>query len=71
MIKFKANKLIGIGLSDSNLKKLKSQPIKFNLKEVGGPDYDFFIFNGKTEASMKRELEHLLSDKTIIKNGIH
>jgi hypothetical protein len=50
----KGNQII-LGLSDVNLERLKDgQPIKFNLKELGLPDYEVFIFNGKDEQTMRK-----------------
>ncbi len=66
MIKFtgksKANRtIIGFGLSDMNLQKLKQgQPIYFFGEEVGVPGTDFTILYGKTE----KDLESMLKKKT-------
>jgi len=50
--------LIVIGLSHENLKRLKAgKPIHFDLKELGIKGYQMFIFAGKTEESMKKELK--------------
>lgn len=56
MIKFKANNLIGFGLSAKNLEKLKEKkPIKINGKEIG-IESDILIFFGETEQTMYDEL---------------
>lgn len=53
MVKALKGNMIVLGLSDENLARLKKdQPIKFNLQELGLPDFDVFIFNGKDEQTM-------------------
>lgn len=57
MVKAVKGNMIILGLSDENLNRLKKdQPIKFNLQELGLPDYDVVIFNGKTEQDMKTQM---------------
>lgn len=72
MMKAKADKMIILGLSDENIKRLKqNQPIKFNLKEFGMQDMDVLIFNGKDEFTMKKmmfEAGLINPDKTQIKD---
>lgn len=66
MIKFtgksKTNRtIIGFGLSDMNLQKLKQgKPIYFYGEEVGVPGTDFTILYGKTE----KDLENMLKKQT-------
>ena len=59
MIKARSNKLIILGLSDENLRRLKKgEPIKFKMAELQIPkgvelsELDFYIFNGKDEQAM-------------------
>lgn len=53
MIKLKKGNSIVFGLSDENIKRLQGgNPIHFNLNELGMPDTDVFIFNGKDEQEM-------------------
>jgi hypothetical protein len=68
MIKAKKGSLILLGLSDTNIERLKKgQPIKFNLQELGLGDYDVLIFYGKDEQSMQQELKEFIHPfKTII-----
>lgn len=55
MIKVAKGNMAILGLSDLNIEKLKEdKPIKFNLKELGMPDIDVFIFHGKDEFTMKK-----------------
>jgi glutamine amidotransferase PdxT len=72
MIKAKKGKMMILGLSDENLKRLKrDQPIKFNMKDLGFDDVDVFIFNGKDEQVMQKMMSDAgLIDpiKTIIKD---
>lgn len=61
MIKAKTSKGIILGLSDENLERLKAgQPIVFNLSELGLPDNEVMIFNGKTEQDMYVSLKHMM-----------
>lgn len=58
-------KLVVLGLSHENLKRLKAgQPIKFAGDEIDLPGTEFLIFVGKTEQSMARELADLVGPKT-------
>lgn len=72
MIKFTANlddnkKLIGIGLSHGNLKRLKDgKSIKINGPDIGLPDMEILIFSGSTEASMAEQLDPYITASTII-----
>lgn len=73
MIKAVKDNLIILGLSDENIERLKKdQPIKFNLKELGLPDYNVLIFAGKNETSMQKtmmEVGLIHPTKTIIKDS--
>lgn len=70
MIKFvaKDTKLIGFGLSQANIKKLKQGlPILVDMKELGfETDHKIFIFYGKTEEDMLTDLKDhgFINDKT-------
>ncbi len=64
MLKARADKMIILGLSDENLKRLKDdQPIKFDMSELQIPkgtelsELKFFIFNGKDEQEMSDMLK--------------
>jgi len=63
MVKFKGETkdgrpVYGLGLSHENLARLKKgQPIKCSLEDMGGVG-DIFIFAGKDEAEMVRNLSH-------------
>lgn len=53
MIKIKKGNALVFGLSDENIKRLKDgNPIHFNLNELGMPNTDIFIFNGRDEQEM-------------------
>lgn len=59
MLKARSGKLIILGLSDENLRRLKNgEPIKFKMKDLQIPkgvelsELDFYIFNGKDEQAM-------------------
>lgn len=74
MIKFSANtpdrrKLIGLGLSHENLKRLKdNQPIRFKGESVGLDGVDVLIFAGKTEESMAAKLDPAITANSVITN---
>ena len=73
MIKFTATtddrKLLGLGLSHENLKRLKDkQPIQFKGEALGLDGIDILIFAGETEASMAKELEPSITAQTIIRD---
>jgi hypothetical protein len=70
MIKALKGNMIVIGLSDSNIESLKKdKPILFNLKELGLPDFDVFIFSGKDEQAMFEMMKSSIHPtKTIIKS---
>jgi hypothetical protein len=58
MIKARKNKLLILGLSEENMKRLKDgQPIKFPMDHLQIPNmpegYEIIIFSGKTEESMQ------------------
>lgn len=71
MLKFKAETanrkpLYGFGLSQENVKRLKSgKPIVIDLAEMGG-DGEVMIFYGRTEQEMQRGLADLINEKTDI-----
>ncbi len=73
MIKALQGNRIILGLSDGNLERLKKdEPIKFNLNELGLPDYEVIIFNGKTEQDMHKAMidaNLIHPTKTIIKDS--
>lgn len=63
MLKARSGKLIILGLSDENLRRLKNgEPIKFKMKDLQIPkgvelsELDFYIFNGKDEQAMAEML---------------
>lgn len=63
MIKFRSTKpdgsqLIGLGLSDGNIEKLKAgQPIVFDFGELGIEGFEGLIMYGKTEEDIITELD--------------
>lgn len=59
MIKMRKGNTLILGLSEENIKRLKSdQPIKFNLNVlIPGQNYEVFIIAGKTEESMYLSLK--------------
>lgn len=63
-------KTIILGLEDGNMERLKQgQPIKFNLQELGLPDFDVVIFNGKDNQTMQQMFKDRIDPlKTIIKD---
>lgn len=67
MIKFKAEGMVGFGLSAGNIEKLmQGMPIKVNGKDIG-IDHDVVIFYGRTEQDMVQMFkdEGFITDKTI------
>lgn len=70
MIKALKGNMIVLGLSEENIKRLQTdQPIKFNLQELGLPDYDVFIFTAKDEQTMYEMMKSAIHPtNTIIKN---
>lgn len=70
MVKALKGNMIILGLSDENIKRLKKdQPIKFNLKELGLPDFEVFIFTAKDEQAMYEMMKPSIDPlKTIIKD---
>jgi len=61
----KLAKLVIFGLSHENLRRLKdNQPIIFAGDELGLPDTEIVIFSGETEASMARDLDTFIGEKT-------
>lgn len=71
MIKLKKGNKLVFGLSDENMKRLKSgEPIKFNLSELGMEDTDVYIFNGKDERTMYEMFKDTIDPfKTIMKDS--
>lgn len=74
MIKFKSEgkqPLIGLGLSEGNLKKLREGKPIFIMREELGIDFNLLIFWGKTEEEIQRKLKDIgmINDKTNIKIG--
>lgn len=70
MIKALKGNMIVLGLSAENIKRLKqNQPIKFNLQDLGLPDFDVFIFTAKDEQTMYEMMKSTIHPiKTIIKS---
>ena len=70
MIKALKGNMIVLGLSEENISRLqKDQPIKFNLQELGLPDFDIFIFTAKDEQTMYEMMKSAIHPiKTILKN---
>lgn len=62
MIKFtltaaSGKRVLGIGLSDENIKRLKEKdPILFDAAAVGIDNLDVLIMHGETEDSIREEL---------------
>ncbi len=77
MIKFTATtrngrKVIGLGFSHMNLDRLKAnEPIRFKGEVIGMDGIDVLIFAGKTEESMAKELDPMITAQTIIKGNPH
>ncbi|MGC3945292.1 MAG: hypothetical protein QM762_12400 [Chryseolinea sp.] len=68
MIKALKDKTIVLGLSETNIQKLKQDlPIKFNLKELGLTDHDVVIFYGKSESDMINVLYPHIGPDTILR----
>jgi hypothetical protein len=71
MIKFTAVKdgklLIGLGLSEENIKRLrKGNPIVVDLADLGITfKAEVFIFTGKNEKTMKKDLEQFIAFDTV------
>lgn len=61
-------KLVILGLSHENLRRLKAQyPIKFDGAEIGLEDTEIVIFAGETERSMGREIAALVGPDTVVR----
>lgn len=75
MIKFTTTtadkrKLLGLGLSHENLKRLKdNKPIRFKGEPLGLDGFDVLIFAGETEESMAKELDPAIKLQTIIRDA--
>lgn len=71
MIKFTSNKLIGLGLTSENIKRLKQgQPILVKGSEIG-KNHDILILYGKNESDLLKTLqaEYIIDKKTKIKTN--
>jgi len=57
--------IIGIGLSDENLKRLKERkPIQFNLQELNIPiNMNVLIVSGETEEDIKKMVENSMAQE--------
>ncbi len=69
----KDHKLLILGLSNENIKRLKqNKPIHINLKEMGDHDIgEIYIFTGNTEESMMEDLsKHFNLNDTTLKASI-
>ena len=65
MIKFKAGDLIGFGLSEGNIQKLKEgKPIAINMQEMGIENMRIIIMYGKTEQDIQSELSDFIGPET-------
>lgn len=57
--------IVVLGLSHVNLDRLKAgEPIVVNAAELGLPDTEIFIFSGRDEMTMAREVEELIGPST-------
>ena len=67
MVKALKGNMIVLGLSEENIKRLqKDRPIKFNLQELGLPDFDVFIFTAKDEQTMYQMMKEAINPLTTI-----
>ena len=72
MIKFKTYSgenvlLLGFGLSEDNIQRLKSgQPVVIKLEDMGLREGRIMIFYGKTEADMIKEIKPYLGSDTLV-----
>ena len=65
MIKFRANEIIGFGLSEENIKRLKEgKPIMFDANDLGIEGSKIVIFYGKTEQDMQDDLSKYIGKNT-------
>ena len=65
MVKFRADGLIGFGLSEANVKKLKEgSPISIDMDEMGFPGIKAMIFYGETEEKIQRDLAEYITPET-------
>lgn len=74
MIKFTAQraarKLIGLGISEGNIKKLKQgKPIHIFGEELGFSNVEIMIFYGATEQKMQEDLSEFIGPETRIHTG--
>lgn len=57
------SKIVGIGLSEENVKRLQNDmPISFNLRELGLDDCQILIFTGKDEDQMKMQVKQIFGE---------
>lgn len=69
MLKFRTDDLIGFGLSDKNILKLKNgKPIIIDMTELGVKGKKVMIFYGKTEIDMQKELSEFITKDTKYKS---
>lgn len=63
---------IGIGLSQENVNRLKKGlPIHVHFSELNLPDnYELFLFYGKTEEIMKKQLENHIGPDTVVRENM-
>lgn len=58
MIKILNGKMVMLGLTDENMRRLANdEPIKLNLNALGLPDQEILIFTGKDEDSMIKQFK--------------
>jgi len=67
MIKFRAGELLGFGISEENVKRLKAgQPIKINLAEMGLSG-EMLIFYKPTDEELVESMKPYIGKETVIK----
>ena len=71
MVKFAGTKdgvpFVGLGISRINTQKLKEgKPILVHLADLGLPPMEIFIFYGKTEAAMAKDMLPYIDEDTIV-----
>ena len=71
MVKFtaqgKTGPLLGLGLTRRNLELLKQgRPIVIDLASMGLPPGEIFIFYGKTEQALTRDILPYITEDTIV-----
>lgn len=74
MIKFKVDaknnrKLIGLGITEENVKGLKEgKPIFINGEEVDIPGIDIMVFYGKDEKAIQDSLQNFIGPHTDVRD---